>query len=789
MTVEIRREQDTIHLANREIRVSVHLATLEMELRSQSGETRISGFRPRVITQKGALLAHEPVLSGHGTIRTRSGLATRVHVEARLSSRLWARLDLDLGAEWPGVLIGLELSNRGFEPVRVDSMDPLWWSRDRTHSALQTDHPPGSTEILEMGFHSDAPARWRKLGALPWIQPFSRARPDERGPFTPPTAWGLHVSDFVTALRAKDHEGLVAGFVSHERFLSFVLARAESSRLLELTASCFTEALQLLPRSRLTCERLWLGLDSPALDGLGVWAAWAGREMRAPVPGRELQGSLAPQAPLDERGLGEALARAHANGISSGVFELGAEYAPSLGDWHTAGESLPRGLGAAAQEIRDAGFTPRICLAPFLVSPDSMLAHQEPGWVLRDVDGTPVSFRGPLPRGEETAWILDASHPGVVDWLRKLGDTLRGLGFDQMALSHLDAGLQPGARARTEMGAAEAYREALRALRGSDDVAQHGKLLGCRVPLGPSIGLLDQVRCGPQWGPRWSPRLGARGVDPGGAAEVAIRSALVRAPLQQRLWLQEIGPLTLADEDSELSAWERVTLAALSAASGGPPSLGDLPSSLEPEWIELFRRLSPASGRAAHTLRSSRGGGLWTRFPDGSVLVLEINFSGRERELRIDLERLGVEPPFRVWDILGQRFLAARDGELRVKGVPGHGCAWLRVTPADDRPRVVGSTLHLCGGALEAARLRLLPSGPLAIRLSLPGVRRGQIWLAHSERPPLAACVSFEGNLEFAISEAQSEIESQASGDGPSEVTRSGARGGPSGRLGEEDTE
>jgi len=344
----------------------------------------------------------------------------------------------------------------------------------------------------------------------------------------------------------------------------------------------------------------------------------------------------------------------------------------------------------------------------------------------------------------------------VVDWMRKLVDSIRGLGFDQVALAHLDAATQAGARNHSEQGTAEAYRNALRALRGQVDPGSPGGLLGQRAPIGPSIGLLDRVRCGPDWGPRWSPRLGPRGVDPAGSAEVAVRNTLVRAPLHQRLWVQELGPLPLGDTGSQLDAWERVSIAALAAACGSPAILGGAAeTALDAESLELLRQLWPASGRAPEILSLDRSDGLLSRYPDGSVLLLQINFSRRSRTLSVDLEGLGLPRAVRVWDILDQRFLSPESGKLSVTDVPGHGCLWLRITPIDERPRIVASTLHLCGGALDATRTRLLPSGALALRLKLPGPRAGEVWAAHSGEPPLGACVAFTDDLDFAIAEGQ----------------------------------
>jgi len=772
MSVRVTREEDTLRISNSRLEFEVELATLRMALRSSSGATRWQGFRPRVVTERGALLANESVLDGSGTLRTRSGVATRLHLENRLSARLWLCTDIELGEDWPGVALRFTLANRGIRSVRVDAIDAVSWSEDEDESELSFQHPRG-TQILEMGFHSDAPARWRKLGTAPWLQPFSRARVDDRGPFTPAPAWGLHVSDFVTSLRGcrelesdltreAPAEGITVGFMSHDRFLSFVYAHSQGGRIHELTASCFTEALQLPPRTRLAAEKLWLGVDLPNEDGLANWASYTGQEMQAPVPGRQLAGCVSAVGAGDLEAMREALAQAGRFRTSDQcAFEVASAYAPWIGDWLAPSRAFPQGAAALVEDIRSAGLTPRIWIAPFLVAARSDLVERHPDWVLRDTDGAPVSPACSLPDEWGEVWILDASNLQVIDWLQKLGDSLRGLGFDQIALRHLDVGLQPGARKRPELGTAEVYRQALVALRGRVESGSSLRLVAERAPIGPSVGLVDGVRCGPHWGPHWSPRLGTRGVDPGGSAEVALRNMLVRAPLHQRLWTHEIGPLQLSPADSDLGADERLSLAVLAAASGSPVAICDPPGALETQSIGLFQQLCPASGRSAEPLDTDNDG-LVTRFPDGSVLLFRLNFSRRARSWSIDLRRLGVTESVYAWDILQQKFLPTSDGTLEIREIPGHGCAWVRLTPIDDRPRVVGSGLHLCGGALEVSRLRVLPSGAVAVRLQLAGSRFGELWVTrNSSAPPIGACVAFSGNLEFALSEITPEPEEE----------------------------
>jgi hypothetical protein len=729
MALDLRRDEETLLVTNEHLDLSIHVPTLGMLLRRRNGPERLHGFRPRVLTEDGPLLPREPMVDGHGQIRAKAGVAERIHVQTRLSPLLWLSLQLDIGEDWHGIVIDIELLNRGYTPLRVHALDPLWWSRP-AGGELALGHPRGKSLFLEMGHHTDTPPHYWPLGGTRALRTLLRPH-SERGPFTPPPTWGVQISDTVATLCAPERTSLTLGFLTAHRFLGFVQLRHRGSEVQELVASTFTEALSLPPRSRIRSERLWVGLDPPGADGIAEWAQRAGAEMEAPTPLPAHPGGViwtdAPDAP---ESFESALDDARALGVPGAFVEIAAD-AAGAGDW---GEPRARAAALAplAARIREAGLAPRIALAPFLLPIESPLASAHAEWLLRDTAGKPVHPGPPVATRDLT--VLDPTHPEVLAWLEELGSALAGAGFAQLSLRELEAGALPGTRRDPAQGTAEAYRNALAALRRG--LGTDGVLIGQRAPLAPSIGLLTVVRL--------SPAPAARGDrDP----TSALRGLLVRAPLHQRLWLHELGPLALDGprrEDAELEA-----LIGLTATCGTSPvvALAGPASDASAHWL---RQLLPPSGRAPVRLAPwDPDSALCTRFPDGSLLVLRLNLTGRDRDLDLELAPLGLAAPLHAWDVLADRPLGVVDDRVRFEEVPPHGCALIRIAPRDGRARLVSSSLHATGGGVEVARIRSEPGGLTRVRLALPGERRGTVRLALPSNEVVTVTVAFRESVEL----------------------------------------
>lgn len=167
----------------------------------------------------------------------------------------------------------------------------------------------------------------------------------------------------------------------------------------------------------------------------------------------------------------------------------------STGDWDT-NDKFPSGMERLADQIRSTGRIAGLWLSPFIVTPDSTLFQNRPGWLLKNENGEPV-FAGRNWSGK--TYALDLTHPAVLDWLDGLIRKVRSWGYEYLKLDFLYAGAFPG-RQHDPMPREQAYRNALSVIR---EAAGDAYLLACGAPILPSLGLCDGMRIGTDVTPYW----------------------------------------------------------------------------------------------------------------------------------------------------------------------------------------------------------------------------------------------------------------------------------------------
>lgn len=756
MSVRIRRGDGTIEVENAHLELRLDLARLGLDLRAPAHGVALTGFRPGARVGGRALHAEDPLLDGWGEIRTRHGVGIRIQVHARTALPLDLVLGLEIGADWPGVVLEVGLESRTEEDLPVESLLPLEGARS-AGSSIALPGEGAATRFLRMGYQSWSPARYLRLDQRDFRPRFALVRRVHDGPCTPLPSRTRHVSDFVTRLTSPGAAGLTVGFVTHRRLLTHVALDHHGVRIDGLQAVAACEGLPLPARGALYSERLWLGVDRPEEDGLARWAEYAGREMEAPVPARVSSGwcswyhFFTRVAAADiERNVGAAAAfRGQID-----TMQIDDGYQAAVGDWLEPDASFPEGVAPLARTIREQGFRAGIWIAPFLASRASRLAREHPEWLLRDGRGRPVvALLNPSWKGK-LCYALDPSHAGVRDWLGGVTETLRGQGFDYLKLDFLYAGALRGRRHDPTRHSAEVYRHGVAAIR--EAAGSRTLLLGCGAPLGPSIGLFEAMRIGPDVAPAWRAPIADRlhGLPAAPAAENSIRNVLARAPLHQRLWINDPDCVLLRNRETRLGEREVRTLSGVVALSGGPVVVSDDLAALGEEQGRLLRRLLPSLGRAPEV--GPVGSGevpewLCMRFPDGSLLLLWVNLAKRAREAVLRLDGLGVEAPAYAYEVWGDRLIGPLEQELRTGPVPPRGSFLARLCPAARRPGVLGTSLHVAAGALETARIREEPGHGVVLRLALPGERAGRVLIAPRETPLVSAHVRFADELELRL--------------------------------------
>ncbi len=171
-------------------------------------------------------------------------------------------------------------------------------------------------------------------------------------------------------------------------------------------------------------------------------------------------------------------------------------YQTYMGDWLDSKDCFGAGVGALCRRIKAAGFEPAIWVAPFIAEKDSKLFREHPDWFVRGIDGQPLNSGDCSFGGWRCGpwYMLDGSHPGAQEYLRKVFHTMRHEW--QCKYFKLDAnfwGAMPfGQRFAPETTSVEAYRQGMRAI--LEGAGEDSLLLGCNAPLWPSLGTCHAMR-------------------------------------------------------------------------------------------------------------------------------------------------------------------------------------------------------------------------------------------------------------------------------------------------------
>jgi alpha-galactosidase len=756
--VHVSRGNGTIRVETERLRLALELDTLSLDVESSDAATRIRGIRPAVDRSQGLLFGEKGLADAHEESAFHGDAAVHIEARARTGNGLELQIEIWLAEDWGGFVMQLSVTNRGSLPAQIGRLLPFHLALDKGGS-LTLPFPSKSLRFFRMGYQSWSPAGYHPLTARAPRPRLPFVRHMHQGPFTPSPRRGLQVSDFVTTLRSPSSPGITLGFTSHRSHLTHVALRNRGSELLALEAAVATEEHPLGPGERLEGERLWVGLDGPDREGLAEWAERTGREMETPVPAPVGTGWCSwyqfytrVTAADVERNVDALASR-----VPLETIQIDDGYQAIVGDWLEWAPGFPDGVAPLAARIRSAGFRAGIWLAPFLVSRASRVAREHPDWLLRSKGGRPVlanvnpAWKGVL------CYALDPTHPEVKPWLGEVVRKLRKDGFDYLKLDFLYAGALPGSRYDPTQPLAAAYREAIAAIR---EAAQPDPfLLGCGAPLGPSVGLFEAMRIGADVAPKWRARAedALAGLPVAPSARNAVRNVVARAPLHQRLWINDPDCVLLRDRKTQLSEAEVRTVAAAALVSGGLLLLSDDLGNLSNSRKRLLDRLLPALGTAPELapLGVEELDSLLQVLPDGSRLLLVVNFGEAQQTRTVQLSALGIDAPTHVYDVWEDCYRGIARSEFQIGPLGAHACGLVRLTPADGHPRMLGSTLHLSAGSQEVAWIRPAEEGGARLRLEVSGRRRGRLHVDPGSGPPVVTQVEGSAGLELSVAAMQ----------------------------------
>jgi alpha-galactosidase len=505
----------------------------------------------------------------------------------------------DLHVDWSleGDVVRWALANGPVESVAVDAVALV----ARLEGAVEP------LQVLCHGYQS-----WSRTG----VSTFRVDQDPSRAEGVPELVLGMYHADpevaepdelrseLVTALRDATGAVLVLGFLGgadHDGTFRVRPAR-DGSDAIEVWVEAHLGGALLPVGDQRPLHEVWIGEgEHDPSELLETWAGRLGQAEGARVSAPYQVGWCSWYHYFHD--ISEGALRANLAAASSWpfeVFQLDDGYQRAIGDWLRTNDKFGTELDGLAAAIADEGCAPGIWLAPFLAGPESDVARDHPDWFAHHGSNRLV---GMLNAGWG-GWVhvLDTTHPEVLEHLEAVAAELVGLGFPYLKLDFTYAPSLPGTYRDPTLTPAQRVRAGFEAVRrGAGDDAF---LLGCGAPLGPTVGLVDGMRIGPDVAPRWHPDTSGW-IPPGHEAVLpatvnAWRNTLGRSFMHRRLWLNDPDCLMLRTDHTDLDA-EQVRAWALGvAASGGMALVSDDLSLLDEAARSLLDEVLTV-GRAVDT--------------------------------------------------------------------------------------------------------------------------------------------------------------------------------------------
>ncbi|MHB8514884.1 MAG: glycoside hydrolase family 36 protein [Dehalococcoidia bacterium] len=609
------------------------------------------------------------------------------------------------------------------------------------------------------------PADWRiyRNGWQSWAPTMSfggadldvRSAPPVLAPEPPAPSPGSFASDDVGVLYdPSSARSLLAGAVTARDFVTQVAVDAPGR---SMDARCLLDGITLDPGETIWSERIAVDVVGTPNEQLARYGDALGRLMGARVPATTPAGWCSwyyffTQVTEDDILRNLRFLEGHRRELPVQTVQIDDGYQADIGDWLTVNEKFPHGMAWIASEIRRAGYTPGIWLAPFLLAESSKTYAAHPDWVVRAEDGAPVVAQHNWQRRN---FGLDGSHPEALTWLTGLFQQVcDGWGYDYVKIDFLFGAAIAGRRQDPRTTRVRAYRAALDAVRLG--VGHQRFILGCGALMAPSVGVFDGNRIGPDVAPFWrfltheersQPRPRPRAADDGLSAESAIRNTLARSWMHRRLWANDPDCLLVRTDRTKLTLDETRTLASVIGLSGGMMLASDDLDRVPSERLELISMLLPPLPRSAVPVdlldRDMPGRfELEAEGPAGPARVVGLfNFDDDARDLSAPLPT-GRWHAVELWDA---RYLGVVEHTLSFPRVAPHACRVVALAPVSGEPALVATTAHIGMGALDVASCAWDPdAGRLRIGLAPAGRSRRRVFFASAGWAPVEALLDGE---------------------------------------------
>ncbi len=621
----------------------------------------------------------------------------------------------------PFATVHAEVQNLLPAPIQIDSLLVL----DR--ATVDVGASPETLSFYKHGWQSWSPTIVLKCAGEDLV-----VSPPVSGPGTQPFPGpGRFVSDLVTALvDPASHYGLVAGFITTANQFSHLHFDRDDSAL---SAISWPDGIELAPRAVLSSETLYLHPSRDPVRALQSYGSALGRAMDALPVGDVTNGWCSWYYYFTNVTEADIIANleflaAHKEELPLQYVQIDDGYQSEIGDWLTTNEKFPHGMKWLADQIHARGYRAGLWLAPFIAGKRSKLFAEHPDWFVQFPTGGPAIA---TMNWGQLCHALDLTHPDVIEWLKTTFRTIcDDWGYDYVKIDFIYGGAIDGVRHDPNVTRAQTYRQGLETIR---DVVGNRFVLACGNPVGPTVGLVEGARIGPDVAPFWRSAIPDNSAMSLSAPSVinSIRNSITRFWAHERLWANDPDCLLVRETDTQMAGDEVRALATVIGLTGGMVLNSDNLPKLSDPRREVISQLLPVYGKSAvpldlfHTSDIPR---LLLLDCGTHVLLGVFNWEDESSEVTVPLLD-GRWHGFEFWE---REYLGVHEASVTLP-VPPHGCRLLRLTAVNDHPQIVGSTLHITMGAMEIESEKW-DGKMLSISLKPVAMKSGELFVARDGR-------------------------------------------------------
>ena len=645
-------------------------------------------------------------------------LTTLQAVRILPDSGLKVKATFALSQSQPLFLWRIQIENDTQEALRIEKIEFLRVGGQEIFGSV--DFPPHNLQpkwsFFSNGWQSWSPTgaylngeamRISRLGFLQQPMIINHGTPTLRMP-------GYYTADFFGALAdLSTKSGLLAGFLSQKQHFGSIEAVTMDRPSLAMFT---TDGALLQPGARIETD--WavitpISTDDP--DPFGIYLESVAREYGLtdqnfkPVPSGWCSWYHY-YSNLSAQDIRKNLDAIHSmrDQLPLQLVQIDDGFETRVGDWFSFKPAFPDGVAPLAREIKDRGFTPGLWLAPFILDPRSDFVGRHPEVILRNRRGKPVNAGFGW---NNLASAIDLTAPGAMELaLEPVRRAVRDWGFPYLKLDFLYAAALPGLRHDPALTRAQVMRQGMEAIRAA--VGADAYLVGCGLPLGSGVGLVDAMRVGADVNGSWEPEM--KGIrfpfhkEPAmPSARNSLHNTLTRAPLHNRWWTNDPDCL-LVRADSRLRLPEIQSLATAIGMTGGSLLLSDDLTGLPTERLQIARALLPVIGKRAEVLdlleqTDPRRLRLPMHGPQGNWTVLA-HFNWEDSPQPLTFNPANYHLPnapcwiSSFWD--GKIFRYDPGTPFSLPPIPAHGVFLAAATSIEDEslPLYLGSNLHFSQG-------------------------------------------------------------------------------------------